>query len=164
MNNINTLKVNSTGMEDYYGGYGIWEVSTEQDVDGRKRNLGIFEGYLVNIAFYLADMSFYKLTFKKLNIPTIGTSESLMSDRNEVHISLDIDSKTWDLNDTTLISQFDNYLIENEDKGEVEYSVDRSNFFASVKVTRTIKNPQNKLREQALAKLTDEEKKALGII
>ena len=49
----------------YTNPYGLWEVTTEGDCEGRSRKgLGVFEGYLDDIAFYLANKAYYTLEFK----------------------------------------------------------------------------------------------------
>ena len=63
--------------------YGLWEVSTEGDCEGRSvRKLGIFRGNYQDIAFALADKCYYVLWFKKLdetkfNLPKVKTRDSV---------------------------------------------------------------------------------------
>jgi hypothetical protein len=44
----------------------IWKVTTEGDCEGRSvQQLGLFTGEIDDIAFYLKDKSYYKLTFRE---------------------------------------------------------------------------------------------------
>ncbi|MFW5962414.1 MAG: hypothetical protein ACOCQR_02250 [bacterium] len=76
--------------ERYKNPYGLWDVTTEGDVEGRSvRHLGTHEGYLDEIAFALADQCYYSLKFE--------LKEKLKSSQNKkVEVSLSIESGTWD--------------------------------------------------------------------
>ncbi len=79
--------------ENYDSPYNKWKVTTEGDEEGKTIiNLGTYEGYLDDIAFFLGDKAFDSLTFKplSLNIPNNPRS-------NYVRVKLEVDSKTWDL-------------------------------------------------------------------
>lgn len=94
-----------TKLLDYKGGlhpkyskpYGRWQVSTEGDCEGKTiLNLGIHEGFIDEIARYLAESigSGYSLTFARLPDQT-STDYTLAKEVKEVHITLGIDSGTW---------------------------------------------------------------------
>jgi hypothetical protein len=73
--------------------YGTWKVTTEGDCEGRSvKSLGVHKGHIDDIAFHLAPACMYSLTFT----PTVVKDEHPPK-RKEVHIVLDIKSKTWDL-------------------------------------------------------------------
>lgn len=77
---------------DYANAFGTWEVTTEADCEGRTtKNLGIFTGYVDDIAKTLGGKGGYTLQFKHLAIPEVRTSP------RRVNISFDIDSGTWSM-------------------------------------------------------------------
>jgi len=77
--------------EDYTDIYGVWEVSTEGDVEGRTiRRLGTYTGYVDEIALHLADKSYYSLKFKKTEQPS-----EFIQKCDEVSVKFDIGSGTW---------------------------------------------------------------------
>ena len=133
----------------------IWSVTTEGDVEGKSTtNLGTFEGRLDEIAFALADKAYYQLQFKPSNI-----SLEMIPSQKEVHVSLSIDSGTWNMEKKDRVEYFKNLVSENT--GVVE-----SNYYAAVKLI--CKNFDDKVykdyrRKQILAKLTKEERKILGV-
>jgi len=76
--------------EKYKNPYGFWEVTTEGDVEGKTtKHLGTHKGYLDEIAFALADKCYYSLRFKL-------KEELKPTHHNKVHVSLPIESGTWD--------------------------------------------------------------------
>ncbi len=79
-----------------YPQYGLWKVTTEGDCEGRSvRDLGIHEGYLDDVAFDLADKTYYYLQFTlvepKKPIPSTKPSPK------SVNIVLNIESGTWEM-------------------------------------------------------------------
>lgn len=77
----------------------IWEVTIHGDCEGRStRNLGFYEGYIEDIAFYLHPKSVYNsLSFEKVyninNKEVIKINESNITNyiNKEIHLTL------WDL-------------------------------------------------------------------
>lgn len=136
--------------EKYKDIYGTWVVTTEGDVEGKSReNLGTFTGYVDEIALHLADKCFYSLTFKKVEPIT-----EYVPKRNEVNVQFDIDSGTWDKMDLAEISDvFKNRPVQ----------IIHSDYFAAFKII-SHHNIEKDLKQKALNKLTNEEKKALGLI
>ena len=133
----------------YTNPYGIWEVSTEGDCEGRtSRNLGIFEGYL-------ADKAFYSLDFKEVRIPKIS-HEDANSKRTEVDVRLDSCSNTWDMSSKELVKKFKKLL-----SGQNVY-VKEGRSFACVTLSKG-KPTEDESRQKALAKLTAEERELLGL-
>lgn len=140
----------------YTNPYGISEVSTEGDCEGRtSRNLGIFEGYLNDIAFHLADKAFYSLDFKEVRIPKIS-HEDANSKRTEVDVRLDSCSNTWDMSSKELVKKFKKLL-----SGQNVY-VKEGRSFACVTLSKG-KPTEDERRQKALAKLTAEEPELLGL-
>ncbi len=139
--------------------YGVWQVTTEGDCEGRSvTNLGVFEGYLDEIALKLAGRAYYALRFspaKNLkNIEKPGT---------KVQVSLDINTGTWEMNSETRVKFFENLL-----KGR-DVVVSEGMYHACVelidgKSKEAQKRKANELkRKQALAKLSVEERELLGL-
>lgn len=137
----------------------FWKVTTEGDCEGRStRDLGTHFGFIDDIAFALADRCYYSLCFKlvepfDLNVPKA----------NKVNITLDIDSGTWDMSAKTR-QAFVEKLLDGRDT-----AVEEGQYYASVQLVMGKSELQRKareeemLRQQALAKLSPEERKALGI-
>lgn len=135
--------------EAYKNIYGTWNVTTENDVEGKSiKNLGTFTGYVDEIALHLADKCVYSLTFKKVQ----PVSEYIPKKR-DVHVQFDIDSGTWDNLDINEIRNIFN---------DRPVSIEKSNYYASF-IIISHKIPEN-VKQNALNKLTEEEKEALGLI
>jgi len=115
--------------EKYKDPFGIWEVSTEGDCEGRSiTNLGIYSGYVDEIAFHLADKSLYKLRFKKLdNTKKYTKIDSYTPKKKEVNISFDIESKTWDFIKTDDGHKEIKHIFRNR-----PVTVNKCNYYASV--------------------------------
>lgn len=80
--------------ESYKKAYGFWEVTTEGDCEGRSvSRLGIYEGYIDEIALALADRCYYSLCFRPIDPRALD----LTPKRKSVEISFDIGSNTWDM-------------------------------------------------------------------
>ena len=55
-------------MKKQYAAYGLWQVTTEGDCEGKTTtNLGVHEGYLDDIAFSLGSRAYYSLQFQKMD-------------------------------------------------------------------------------------------------
>lgn len=82
------------GKNVQYEAYGIWKVTTEGGFGAKSTiQLGIYEGFIDEIALALANKCCYSLTFKQLSGKVLDMSPK----RDEVHIQLDIDSGTWSM-------------------------------------------------------------------
>ena len=139
-------------MKDYKDPYGLWSVSTEGDDEGASMvPLGVYSGKINTIAFALADKALYSLHFTKID-PTIPAPTKL---RKSVSVVLDNESGTQSMNPEERV-EFFNALLGNED-----ISVTKGQFYGSVWFNREI--PKSEIQRVALAKLTDEEKIALGL-
>lgn len=137
---------------DYDNIYGTWNVTTEGDVEGRSVNhLGTFTGYVDEIALHLADKCYYSLRFKKVD-PVVKYTPK----KESVSVSFDIDSGTWD----TIKANGGLDEIKEAFKDRPVF-ISNSNYYASFMVSTT--KPQDFRRQKALEKLTDEEKRLLGL-
>ncbi len=142
----------------YNSAYGLWRVTTEGDCEGRSvRDLGVHSGYLDEIAFALADKCYYSLCFKLVEPLQLDVPQ-----RSKVNIMLDIDSGTWDMQGGQRINFVANLLKDRD------VSVKPCNYYSSVELVMGKTAEQQKqrelemLRKQALSKLSDVERKALG--
>jgi len=92
--------------EEYLKPLGWWKVTTPDDCEGRTRkDLGVYEGYVDEIALFLADKAVYHLNFKKItdHTPRKTGKEKFSPDPNKrfppsaktVHVQYDIESETW---------------------------------------------------------------------
>lgn len=139
-------------IKDYKNPYGLWRVTTEGDCEGRStKNLGIYQGYIDDIAFALADKCSYVLRFEKICTDIPKPTKAIP----KVAISLDIKSGIWDLNSEERVNFFRNML-----QGR-NIRVFDSNFATSITLENA--NIEQTKREIALAKLTSEEKSLLGL-
>ena len=139
--------------------YGYWKVTTEGDVEGRsERDLGTFRGHLDEIAFHLANKCYYSLRFTPIEendlIPEFDINGV------EVNISFDINTGTWDMGSQQRVEYVKEIL-----KGRTDVGVEEGNYYASTKLISKKKKSRNELlKEQAMSKLTEDEKKVLGLI
>ena len=137
----------------------FWKVTTEGDCEGRTtRDLGVHFGFLDDIAFALADKCYYSLCFKLIDPMQMDVPK-----KNKVNISLDIDSGTWDMSSEARVA-FVSKLLKDRDT-----MVKDCNYYASVEISmgKTIQQQKERekemLRKQALAKLSETEREALGL-
>lgn len=129
--------------------YGVWHVTTEGDCEGKStKDLGQHEGWVDEIAFSLANKVYYSLSFKRVAPLDVQTSTPK---REKVIISL-----PYDLGNTT-VSNVKKLLGDRTESVDV---VDCS-YYNSVELVN--KNWAEEQRKQALAKLTKEERKILGL-
>lgn len=120
--------------------YGTWRVSTEADVEGRSmKNLGDFTGHIDEIALHLADQCYYTLWFERIEPITTFVPK-------ETSVSISIKG----------VSTRSGGLIFKHRPVSVNF---KSNSVLEI----VSKNPEEIIRERALAKLTAEERKALGL-
>ncbi len=86
--------------ENYRDIKGIWSVSTYGDAEGRSTTqLGVYNGFVDEIALYLADYSVYELCFRKISDLPVGLPVS-----NTVTVKFDIESNTWDMTSQELVN------------------------------------------------------------
>lgn len=145
--------------EKYLKPIGYWQVTTDGDCEGKsQRHLGTWYGNWADIAFHLADQQFYNLKFEK-----VERDDDYPPTKAEVNIMFSIDSGTWDMGREKRIEFFTKALGPMKDKVHVK----ECNYYGSVTLTRgdvaEKELRKNKLRKQALGKLTEDEKEALDL-
>ena len=138
--------------------YGYWKVTTEGDCEGRStRDLGTFRGHIDEIAFHLANRCYYSLRFKPIEEKEI--IPEFLPNGEEVDISFDIETGTWDMKPEKRVDYFKEIL-----KDRPDVRVEDGQFYESVKLISGREKTRNEIIiEQALEKLTSEEKKLLGL-
>lgn len=141
--------------------FGTWKVTTEGDCEGRStRHLGEHTGYLDDIAFALANQAYYGLRFDPVTPIMVDGSEKTGT---KVNVNLDINTGTWDMSPAKRIAYFRKMLT-----GRAVH-VEDSQYYASVTlVDGTSPEAQAEakkrvLQKAAIAKLTLEERAALGV-
>ena len=112
---------------------GTWEVTTEGDVEGRtERNLGVFEGHIVDIALRLRKKCFYSLRFNPFVKEEVFDDSIQIGD--EVSVVLDISSGTWDMNQDQRVRAISTWINKSPLKDCRACDVQKHNYFASVKI------------------------------
>lgn len=146
--------------KNYNSSYGLWKVTTEGDCEGKTtRNLGIYEGNISDIAFYLKNKCEYSLRFSSAKATKIDSYD--VTHYGYVNISLDIDSGTWNMSPGDRVNYFKALL--NTENREHKITVEPGNSYASVKLVG-YDSHEEYVRKTALEKLTDEEKEVLGLL
>lgn len=144
-----------TSENPYSSPYGTWEVTTEGDCEGRSMtSLGTFTGYVDEIALYLANKAYYSLNFRAQK----KQPERLTPTETSVTVSFDIESETWDFTPLERAAYFKELFKDRPVK------IERVGMFACFKISVEKEETREELiKAQALKKLTDEEKIALGL-
>lgn len=136
--------------------YGMWEVTTEGDCEGRTtRNLGTHEGYFDEVALALAGQAYYGLQLKQVQPSKIVNPVPKFP---EVSVGLNIETGTWNLSPKERAVIISNWLTSNGRKVHVQ----EGTYYATV-LLKTHMSEKDIARKAALAKLNDEDKKALGL-
>jgi len=132
-----------------------WEVTTEGDCEGRTViHLGVYRGLFYEIALHLADKCYYMLTFRNVDIPDV-----LKPTGNSVCVGFDINSGFWDFSPSTRAD----FISEKVDKN-APVTITKANTYAGFMVElKKKKSKDDFIREQALSKLTEKERKVLGL-
>lgn len=137
-----------------YTNYGTFKVTTEGDCEGRSmEDLGVYTGYVDEIAFALADKCCYKLCFTLVEPITLD----LTPKKDTVKISLDIDSGTWDFNVADAMEYFKDFFANRD------VEVIGTHGYGSCTIS-THKETIKEKKEKILQKLSEEEKKILGLL
>lgn len=136
----------------YNNPYGCWTVMTEADCEGKNSKiLGTFIGYVDDIAFSLADKCFYSLEFKPYS------PKDYIPKSNHVHINFGIDSDTWHMSKEERVEFFKKVFKDRD------VQIKEGSYYATVELVKTTSDSRDLLIKSALAKLTNEERKALGL-
>lgn len=142
--------------KNYDSPYGIWKVTTEGDCKGKTSDLlGFYEGYIDEIALALADKCMYSLEFKHFELNKL---KSRIPKNNFVSVTLDIESNTWDLTSDDR-KKYAEILFKNR-----PVEITKGNYFGSFKINAIGQKTEKEIKEEALSKLTKEEKQVLGLI
>lgn len=142
--------------------YGFWHVTTEGDCEGRSiRDLGVHQGHIDEIAFALASVCCYSLKFEAVDV----TAWQWRTPATSVSIGLGINDgpRTWHMTPQARADWFREFLADRP------VTVRTGMYFASVEITAG-KSPEELAeakriaeRKAALAKLTPDERRALGL-
>lgn len=142
----------------YTKAQGFWKVTTEGDCEGRStRDLGMHFGFIDEIAFALADKCYYSLCFKEIEPFDVSVPTA-----TKVNVTLDIDSGTWDMSPEQRVVFMNNLLADRDT------AVEKGDAYASVNLVMGKNELQRKalekemLKQQALSKLSEEERAALA--
>ncbi len=139
--------------KSYKNAYGFWEVTTEGDCEGRSVNrIGVYEGYIDEIALALADRCYYSLRFRPINPHALDMTPK----RKSVEVSFDVGSNTWDMDKDGIVTTFKEVL-----KDRPVY-VREGRYFGSVNISTEEETDEEK-RQKILKKLSPEERRILGI-
>lgn len=146
--------------KNYNSSYGIWKVTTEGDCEGKTtKNLGVYEGNISDIAFYLKNKCEYSLQFSPAKAIKIDSCD--VTHYGYVNVSLDIDSGTWNMSPEDRVNYF-KVLLNTENRENV-IIVEPGQYYASVRLVG-YDSHEDYIRKTALEKLTDEEKEVLGLL
>lgn len=143
------MKTNLNLNAGYDKTYGMWNVSTEGDVEGRSLvNLGTYEGHIDEIALHLANKAYYSLKFSAVSIP-----KTLPPTGVEANVNLDIASNTWDMDWKKLL-----YVMKNlfEDR---PVTIEPGQYYASFKIVSNDKEliQMDKIKDKKPSELSSEE-------
>lgn len=132
---------------DYSNPYGLWEVTTEGDEEGKSppNYLGTFVGYLDEIAFALSKQAMYTLIFKKIS----GETPALTSIQEKVCVGISGQPDALPFLTCMLDGRPD--------------VVPRSNYRNHIFIEMSGERLNSAKKQAALAKLTKEEQKLLGL-
>jgi len=138
----------------------VWQVTTESDVEGEhNQNLGTFTGKLHDIAFHLAKFQYYKLTFTEIELPKLTYSPT----KDIVNITVYTLDRDFNIKLANAHSFERAKIIQDAfNEKNIEINVSPSTMFNSVQLNLRSKTDELK-KQQALSKLTDEEKQLLGL-
>ena len=143
----------------YDTSYGLWKVTTEGDCEGKTiKNLGIYEGNISDIAFYLKNKCEYSLEFTPVQVTKIDSCD--VTHYGCVDVSLDINSETWKMSPEDRVNYF-KVLLNTENRENV--TVQPGQYYASVRLVGYYRRDEY-VRKTALEKLTNEEKEVLGLL
>lgn len=131
--------------------FGLWRVTTEGDCEGRStKNLGVFEGNLDDIAFSLASGAYYSLHFEEVKPEEIKRPTSKT-------VNVTLSWNTFNLDGPDRVKAFSKWLKDRD------VQVSLGQYYGSVTLTSTKLSEYDIKKQNALEKLTEEEKKLLGL-
>lgn len=139
----------------YSNPYGTWKVTTEGDVEGRTtRQLGVFTGFVDEIALHLADKCYYSLNFTAAE----EAVKTFTPKAEQVEISFNIDSNTWNMKPDERVE-----VIREMFKNR-PVTIGDGHYYSSIQISSVMTEEErlNIKREKILAKLSDQEREILG--
>lgn len=130
--------------------YGLWQVSTEGDCEGRStRNLGVWEGFIDDIALHLADKVMYNLWITPVDINKV--TEKPKARRVDVY-----------MNSIAHIDDKERLDIATRAFANRNVRISESNYYGAFVINNNT-SEEEILRASALSKLTAAERKVLGL-
>lgn len=137
----------------YDNPFGVWHVTTEGDCEGRStRDLGIYEGYIDEIALALADKCYYSLYFVAVNIHSLNMTPT----RKTVDVTFGVNSGTWAMTSKECVTAVKEVMKDRP------IQVEQSCRTGAVVFATETKTKEEK-RQEILAKLSPEERQILGL-
>lgn len=138
--------------------YGVFNVYTESKVAGledREVSLGMYEGYVDEIAFALADKCNKTLTFKPVDFKLKDNAPK----KKSVHIMIDClgYEDILNMSEEELLAYYQNLFVDRD------VVVTGGLYATSCTITTNAETLEDK-KLVALSKLTEEEKKLLNLI
>jgi len=123
----------------------LWRVTTEGDCEGRSiKNLGTFNGNIVDIAKRLSSLSYYVLDFCEIEHTKLPSVKTI---RNSVDI------RVHKLGQMNLLNELSLYGCD----------VEKSKYYKSVHLNIKVDEVKRLKKKIALDKLSEEEKELLGL-
>lgn len=140
-------------------GYGIWEVTTEGDCEGRSvKRLGRFEGYMDDIALALAPQTYYTLKFKLISPEDIKLPPKV---RSSVMISLEYDAGIGGMTGDEQLAFVSKILAERPvTVRRGTYGIEINDGTSPEEIARKTKEAK---KAEVLSKLSAEERELLGL-
>lgn len=138
--------------------FGTYVVTVDADDEGRSsRNLGVYTGYIDEIAFYLANKHkiLPPLEFRKIPDPT-KFDKDVMVDRVAIHL-YDI-PENYKASGSDALMDYASDLFNGR-----PVNIQKATWYHSIWLENPSFNPEEAVRRKALAKLTPEEKEVLGL-
>jgi hypothetical protein len=118
---------------NYKNPFGEWEVSAPEKIGYYKNDnhiLGIYTGYIDEIALHLADRVAQELEFRKISDGLQSNNKNYHRTAKEVFVRFHNESNTWEK------IRYKNYLPElKEIFKDRNVSIDYGNYFATFKIT-----------------------------
>lgn len=141
----------------YTNVYGLWNVTTEGDCEGRStKNLGDFEGNIDEIALHLADKCYYSLRFTLISPPEFTTYKPT---GDSVNVSLDIKSNTWNYTNDEMVREMSEIFKHRP------VTIQPCTYYAAftISIPESVKHAEKKKIKTAMSKLSAEEIELLGL-
>ena len=147
---------------EYRNPYGLWRVTTDCDEGMSTKELGIYEGYIDEIALSIppSKEGYSGLEFSAVNVIRASEEKPFPIVRNDVPVSLGSGSGKYDMTRDEIIEHMQK-LFENRPvviRGNGPYC---GFVIARKKAVSSDVLLQQRLATQAMAKLTDEEYEAI---